>query len=299
MNELIQFLAPHAFKTLDTVITVLLTTFFLRGNISSQEFEKIKSAKFSEVLDDLLKKGKMTYMELYEANNFLTIAKKAGELYSEENNRKFDEYDFDWFVRFYEYASHISNEEIQQLWAKILAGELKRSSSYSLRTLDALRSFGKKEVELFNKVYSSSIVAKDNIFFPNYDNYMKYCGLQYSDIMFMDELGIMDSNGLIVMHLSRDNTEKTLFNNNNLVIESKSTSEHEEFDCKEFPYTQVGRELATLQDCVISNNDFMTFANEWKKEEKYNIGVYRITGKVGVKLQHDSSDLLENYDQAG
>lgn len=53
---------------------------------------------FGEVADILLESGKMTYTEYYKANNFLDIAKKADEFYSEMNSSNSNKvYDFDWF----------------------------------------------------------------------------------------------------------------------------------------------------------------------------------------------------------
>jgi hypothetical protein len=78
--DLIPYLQPIAtFSTgaISSVVSSLLTAFFLRRDTHITEFEKIKSRKFAEVLNELLVSGKMTYMELYKCKNFLSIAKFA------------------------------------------------------------------------------------------------------------------------------------------------------------------------------------------------------------------------------
>ena len=57
--------------------------------------------------------------------------------------------DHDWTARFFGNAEDVSDEEMQKLWAKLLAGEVERPGSISLRTLDILRNMTQKEAELF------------------------------------------------------------------------------------------------------------------------------------------------------
>ena len=57
--------------------------------------------------------------------------------------------DHDWTARFFDNAKDVSDEEMQKLWAKLLAGEVECPGSVSLRTLDILREMTQKEAELF------------------------------------------------------------------------------------------------------------------------------------------------------
>ena len=57
--------------------------------------------------------------------------------------------DHDWAARFFDNAKDVSDEEMQKLWAKLLAGEVERPGSASLRTLSILREMTQKEAELF------------------------------------------------------------------------------------------------------------------------------------------------------
>ena len=57
--------------------------------------------------------------------------------------------DHDWTARFFDNAKDVSDEEMQKLWAKLLAGEVERPGCVSLRTLDILRNMTQKEAELF------------------------------------------------------------------------------------------------------------------------------------------------------
>ena len=57
--------------------------------------------------------------------------------------------DHDWTARFFDNAKDVSDKEMQNLWAKLLAGEVESPGSVSLRTLSILRNMTQKEAELF------------------------------------------------------------------------------------------------------------------------------------------------------
>ena len=55
--------------------------------------------------------------------------------------------DPDWLSRWRSSASHMSSDELQMLFAKVLAGEIKAPGSFSLRTLDFLKNLARDEAE--------------------------------------------------------------------------------------------------------------------------------------------------------
>jgi hypothetical protein len=54
-----------------------------------------------------------------------------------------------WTLRFLGYAEGMGDPYLQELWGKVLAGEIQQPGSYSLRTLDVLSAMTQKEAELF------------------------------------------------------------------------------------------------------------------------------------------------------
>lgn len=56
--------------------------------------------------------------------------------------------DDDWIYRWRDYASSTSAEQLQHLWGKVLAGEVKKPGSFSLRTLEFLRCLDVREATL-------------------------------------------------------------------------------------------------------------------------------------------------------
>ena len=65
-------------------------------------------------------------------------------------------------TRFLNIAEEISDKDLQDIWGRILAGEIKRPKSYSLRTLEVMRNMSKDEASLLMKA-STFQVALDLI----------------------------------------------------------------------------------------------------------------------------------------
>lgn len=60
--------------------------------------------------------------------------------------------DNDFFWNTIEHAKKVSNDEMQELVAKIIAGEYNKPGTYSMSTLQTLKMLGKNELELFENI---------------------------------------------------------------------------------------------------------------------------------------------------
>ena len=68
--------------------------------------------------------------------------------------------DHDWTARFFSDVQDVSSEQMQALWAKILAGEVTRPGSTSIRTLSILRSLDRDVASLFARLCHISISVR-------------------------------------------------------------------------------------------------------------------------------------------
>lgn len=89
--------------------------------------------------------------ESRKMSNLQQIVNQAKTQFTEGEQVSPEPVNEDWQNRFFSIAEDISDEEMQKLWANILAGEVKRPKSFSLRTLDVLRNLSKEEAELFTQ----------------------------------------------------------------------------------------------------------------------------------------------------
>lgn len=142
-----------ASSSISSFIGTMVSSLFLRKNTLTSEFEKIKIGKFNDLIDQLLENGEITYLEFYKSKNLLEIAEKADRTYNKEKSGNFHQdnfkFDFDWFLRFFDYASNISNEEMQEVWAKVLSREIQYPNSTSITLLNALSMMRQEQALLF------------------------------------------------------------------------------------------------------------------------------------------------------
>lgn len=297
-TEIINFLAnglESMSSAVGPVAGALFTAIFLRHNTKTDEFEKIKAGQFREVADDLLASGKMTYTEYYKANNFLNVAKKADSYYRE--HPKLEEkgtYDFDWFVRFFEAAGNVSDDTMQNLWAKILAGEIAHPSTFSLKTIDVMRNLSKRDAELFIKVCSHSFISSaTNYFLPNEKEFLETVGIQYTDIMKLSELGLMFSDGTISLNISISNEPRILINNHSLFMLISSVSGNsEKASIGQYPFTEVGKELSTMISESASDEDFLKYGQLLSRNKSHKISVHKVIKWNGDLVEYNETNLI-------
>lgn len=301
-NEIITFLCanfPTVMGAIGSITGGLFTTMFLRHNTSSSEFEKIKAGQFKEVADDLLEHGKISYVEYFKANNFLMIAKKADEFYSEmhtDNQNSSESYDFGWFVRFYEAVGNISDDTIQTIWAKILAGEIYQPGSFSIKTIDVLRNISKKDAEKFTKILSHSISAvSEGLFLPHNDKYLDKCNISYSDIMKLSELGLLFNNSSISLRLSICTEPRILFTNNELIMTiSSNNGENFSSDIQQYPFTETGKEIASLEKSTISDKWFIEYGRCLANDNNgFKIAIHKIISRNNNNILYEKKNLID------
>lgn len=281
------------------IVGAIFAAIFLRKNTKDVEFEKLKAGKFREVADRLLASGYMTYTEFYKAANFLHVAELADQVFKQDYQNKADEnqkYDFDWYMRFYDIVGNISDEEMQAIWARILAGEIHRKGTYSLQLLDILKNFTQKQAELFNRVCSHCFISGDNVYIPNDNEYLQFANITYQDILDLDALGLINSSGTTSLSVKVQPDRPALFGNDMLrmVIEYNGQGNAtQEFSFLQFPFTSAGRELITLIGKHGSEKDFLYFAKLLIKKNPIGASFVITPKRVVVK---DNSIWLEKID---
>ena len=124
----------------------------------------LKDNRFSDFIRIITRDRKMSGKEYYQWCNVLKISAKAqDELYSDMLGGKELEissgYDIDWYMHFFDCAGSVSNEDMQRLWAKMLAGELKSPGHFSRKTLRTLLDMDPRIASCFER--AAEIVVTD------------------------------------------------------------------------------------------------------------------------------------------
>jgi len=149
---------PLVQSAVPAIVGGFITAMFMRGNTSRAEFEKLKAGKFSDAVDSLVESRELTLTELVKCKNLIRIAEIADREYAKKatdeakSSKENREWDFDWFLHFFEAAGNVSNEDMQKIWAKLLAGEVENCGRYSVRSITRLSNLSAFEAQLFQQI---------------------------------------------------------------------------------------------------------------------------------------------------
>jgi hypothetical protein len=104
----------------------------------------------------------------------------------------------DWVTNFFDKSRIVSDSEMQELWAKVLAGEANAPGSYSKRTVNFLSDLDKRDAELFQSLCRFGwFVGKfmPLIFDAQADIYQKH-GINFEALTHLDSIGLIQFNNL-------------------------------------------------------------------------------------------------------
>lgn len=177
-----------------------------------------------------------------------------------------------------------------------MAGEIKRPQTFSLRSLEIMRNLTCREAQLFERICRMRIVLNDVVFLPNNSKLLKQFGINYEDIMLLDECGLLNSSGIITYTVDRLQKQQAVLAHSNtiLIMICAKDDDNHEIVFKEYPFTSVGKEIATLFTYMPTDEYLLEYARLLKSEAtKADVFAYLITDESTNGIQYAPKDLLE------
>ena len=178
-----------------------------------------------------------------------------------------DPVDDDWLYSWREYAGRVSNDELQRLWGKILAGEIKQPGTYSFRTLEFLKGLSKAEAELISTAASFVI---ENRIYRKKEDFLKKDGLYTSQLLFLQDIGILSGVGAFGLTETYKTTEtdrffRLLLANNKIIL-----LEHEDATKKikagVYLLTRIGIEVLRLANFNVNDAYLISVAKDFASQ---------------------------------
>ena len=134
-----------------------LTAKGIKKNADAKSYAAIKEAETNTEVELLKLQGEdkiaayILNRDKNKFNNVENIISKAENLFDPNEQVSDEPVEKEWMNRFLNIVEEISDESMSNLWAQLLAGEIKRPKSYSLRSLEVLRNMTKEEAVLLVK----------------------------------------------------------------------------------------------------------------------------------------------------
>lgn len=194
--------------------------------------------------------NRVSFKEVKRQKNIESITQKAVESLEAEHEVSEAPVEDDWITRFFDYAEDISNESMQDLWGRILAGEVKKPKSYSLRTLDILRNLSANEAEVFIKFGSLAIYSQRTTFVLNVFNETKLkeqYNFSYEERLLLEELGLISANDLTFYLVNTDsNPVQVVFKVGSVIVIHEKIANKPKQELDVLVFTKIGQELLKL-----------------------------------------------------
>ena len=105
----------------------------------------------------------------------------------------------DWYANFYSKCRITSDDGMQDLWARILAGQANNPGAFSRKTVNLVADLDKRDAELFTNLCRFAWVISNTmvplVFDTHADIYNSY-GINFSTIGHLESLGMVHFNGI-------------------------------------------------------------------------------------------------------
>lgn len=233
------------------------------------------------------------YQLLREQNNIEGVVGKAYQELLDAPEVPSDPVDEDWTARFFNIVKEINTEEMQHIWSKILAGEIRKPGSFSMRTLETIRNITREEATAFQRVVPCVVCSgKDMFITASSDIYEKY-GVSYDDILRLDECGLMVSSGTLSLTQTIQEENRIIVWTNERAMFTSATQEHpQKISYGIHTLTRAGKELYDILSHTPNNDFFVDFAEYiFNKNKTSTIRIHKVNYVQGDTINYDNEAL--------
>ncbi len=246
---------------------------------------------------------RILYQETEKQQNIESIILLTAEMITDVQDFSKEPVDKKWAKRFFEGASEVDDEDTQKLWAKILAGEIEKKGSFSLRTLDILRNLSKEEAELFQKIAPYIIVQGNTTCILTIEIYNKG-NFSVNDFLKLNEIG------LVVSEIKSISFTESYFvlGNYSLLCKlppfeevvphdprSYKFAQRNKLELNAYPITSSGQELLKLFSFKFNEEFFIDSIKAINKNDHYApiLAVYRYKAGLRDKDYENEENILK------
>ncbi len=144
--------------------------------------------------------------ETKQQKNMEDITTKALPNLNEDANP--DSMDDDWITNFFDKCRIVSDDEMQVLWSRVLAGEANTPNTYSKRTVNFLSDLDKSEADLFAKLCDFIWMAGDlkPLVFDEKAGIYNSHRINFTNLNHLDSIGLIQfapSSGFAIFELPK------------------------------------------------------------------------------------------------
>lgn len=237
---------------------------------------------------------RLALQETIKQYNIESVVDNAYDILEKEDHCSSEPVDQGWINRFFDSVADVADDDLQHLWGKVLAGEVKQPHTYSLRTLETLKNLSKHEAQLFQKILPFVVEGDGESFVTSKSSiYSKY-GITYDDIMLLDECGLIVSDGMIstTVKFSHDSV---IIHNKNYALVTEGIKRETSFTFGVHCLTNAGRELLSILEYESNNEFFVDFVEYFFKENKHSKMKIKKIKSINGDIIHTTGETIREF----
>ncbi len=244
------------------------------------EADKIQAVSKIEITE--LQQRALSRFLLEEAskqNNIENITRKA--LPAINATAQPQDIENDWIVDFFDKSRLISDEEMQDLWSKVLAGEANAPGTYTKRTIHLLASLDKNDALLFTKLcsFNWTVGSLTPLVFDSQNDLYQKNGINFSVLKHLDSIGLISLEAFSgYLRKGFNKKIKVAYGNKVIALELPKEVDND-LSIGHVLFTAVGLQLANLCNAPMIDGVVEYTLAEW--------------AKVGVKEEGKETPLEE------
>jgi hypothetical protein len=169
----------------------------------------------------------------------------------------------DWLFAWRDYAGRVSSKEVQDLWGRILAGEVKNPGSYSMRTMEFLKNLSKIEADLICRLAHFVI---DGRIIRGKETILESTGISFENLLFLQDIGVLSGVNAIGLQTTYQSLEKGKFlkglicTNRVILVTDKDPEKILELNV--YLLTKVGQEVLKLTGVFVNEEYLISVAKD-------------------------------------
>ena len=221
---------------------------------------------------------RFVFEETAKQNNIENITAKAVPLISEDANP--EDMETDWITNFFDKSRLISDDEMQSLWANLLAGEANSPGTFSKRTINSVYSLNKSDALLFQS-FCNFLWDIGPLIYDHENDTFKRHNITFNTLTHLDSIGLITFNPAVgYRKIGFPKKTRLEYFNNYIEIEFDK-DKNNEMKSGQVLFTTTGAELSKV--CIFQmDNDYFNLTVEKMKSFR-NMKIININGTPQIE----------------
>ena len=240
-----------------------------------RQIRRIAKAKADAALTEAESKIEITDLHRRAARRWIEEEAQNQERMEEITNKSFpklnenakpESIENDWLINFFDKCRIVSDNDMQELWSRILAGEANAPGTYSKRTVNFLSDLDKIEAELFTKLCGFGVMIKNFVplVFSEHGAIYNRHGIDFDTLSHLGSIGLTQfgPSGFLENKLPKRFTVS--YYGKSLTLEVRDYP-YNEIDIGRVLLTKVGQELAPICGSKPVEGFWEDVKDQWKR----------------------------------